>query len=112
MLDARRWRVKMGTENEYGGGSLVMEKIRIIPGTGSEIIKPSPVIMACDGRGMGYFILHTSSTIPTRWAGYFLRGWNCLRRDIIRMRGQEGLGRQTGWTMAGIEEILCCVLRG
>jgi UDP-N-acetylglucosamine 2-epimerase len=34
-------------------------KTCIIPGTIPEIIKMSPVVRACDGRGMDYFILHT-----------------------------------------------------
>ena len=67
----------------------MMENIRIIPGTGSDIIKPSPGLLACDGRGMGYFILHTSSTIHTRWVGSFLRRWSCQKRGIIRTHGQD-----------------------
>jgi len=42
----------MGTENEYGG-NLVMENICITPGTRPGIIKPAPVIKACDDWGYG-----------------------------------------------------------
>ncbi len=36
-----------------------MEKICVIIGTRPEIIKMSPVVRACEGSGLDYFMIHT-----------------------------------------------------
>ena len=47
----------MGAENEYGGKSMI-GNICIIIGTRLQVIKMSPVVRACERRGLDWFMVH------------------------------------------------------
>ncbi|TAJ43687.1 non-hydrolyzing UDP-N-acetylglucosamine 2-epimerase [Methanofollis fontis] len=80
--------------------------IAIVLGTRPEIIKMSPIIRACEARGVDYFILHTGQHYSYEMDRIFFEE---LRLPAARYRldvGSGPHGEQTGKMLAGIEAVL------
>ena len=80
--------------------------IAIVLGTRPEIVKMSPIIRACEQRGLDYYILHTGQHYSYEMDRAF---FDALDLPDPRYNLEVGSGphsAQTGRIMAGIEEIL------
>lgn len=80
--------------------------IAIVLGTRPEIIKMSPIIRACERRGLDYYILHTGQHYSYEMDRAF---FDALELPEPRYNLEVGSGKhsaQTGLIMAGIEEVL------
>ena len=84
--------------------------ICIILGTRTEIIKMSPVVRACEGQGLEWFVLHTGQGCSCDVDRVFVEqpGLPDARYNLDVGSGSEGHGEQTGRMLAGIEEIKIC----
>ena len=80
--------------------------IAIVLGTRPEIVKMSPIIRACERRGLDYYILHTGQHYSYEMDRAF---FDDLKLPEPRYNLEVGSGShsvQTGRIMAGIEEVL------
>ena len=93
---------------EWVWGNLVMENICITPGTRPEIIKPPPVIRACESRGMDYHILYTGQHYSYEMDGVFFEE---MELPEARYNPDVGSGRR-GVRWRESRRFLCCVLPG
>ena len=58
-------------------------KIAIILGTRPEIIKMSPIIRACEKKGLDYFVLHTGQHYSYEMDKKCLKIWKLKSQSII-----------------------------
>jgi len=80
--------------------------IAIVLGTRPEIVKMSPIVRACERRGLDYYILHTGQHYSYEMDRAF---FDTLELPEPRYNLEVGSGNhsaQTGKIMAGIEELL------
>ena len=80
--------------------------IAIILGTRPEIIKMSPIIRACEGRGVDYFVLHTGQHYSYEMDRAFFEELDLPEPKYNLDAGSGTHADQTGRIMVGIEKIL------
>ena len=85
-----------------------MEKICIILGTRPEIIKMSPVVRACERRGLDYFMIHTGQHYSYNMDRVFFEQLELpdAKYNLDVGSGSGRHGEQTGMMLSGIEKIL------
>ena len=76
----------------------MIEKTCIIIGTRPEMIKMSPVVRACERRGLDWFVLHTGQHYSYGVDRVFFEqlGLPDVRYDLDVGSGSGGHGEQTG----------------
>ncbi|CAD7766620.1 MAG: UDP-N-acetylglucosamine 2-epimerase [Candidatus Argoarchaeum ethanivorans] len=89
---------------EYGWRSWM--KTCIIIGTRPEVIKMSPVVRACEGKGADYFVIHTGQHYSYNMDRVFFEqlGLPDAKYNLDVRSGRHG--EQTGRMLTGIEKIL------
>ncbi|MFW9998088.1 MAG: non-hydrolyzing UDP-N-acetylglucosamine 2-epimerase [Candidatus Odinarchaeota archaeon] len=81
-------------------------KIAIILGTRPEIIKLSPVIVACEELAIDYFILHTNQHYTAEMDQIFFDELQLPPADVNLNVGSGTHGYQTGTMILKIEDVL------
>jgi|SRR5271157_262710 len=81
-------------------------KFCVILGTRPEIIKLSPVIRACEARGLDYFMVHTGQHYSYEMDRIFFNELHLPQPSYNLDVGSGSHGHQTGKMLAGIEDIL------
>jgi UDP-N-acetylglucosamine 2-epimerase (non-hydrolysing) len=81
-------------------------KLSIILGTRPEIIKMSPVIRACEEKGLDYFILHTGQHYSYKMDKVFFEQLELPEAKYNLDVGSGSHGEQTGKILIGVEKIL------
>ena len=83
-------------------------KTCIILGTRPEIIKMSPVVRACEGLGLDYFMIHTGQHYSYNMDRVFFEQLELpdAKYNLDVGYGSGRHGEQTGRMLAGIEEVL------
>lgn len=81
-----------------------MENICITPGTRPEIIKPPPVIRACESRGMDYHILYTGQHYTYEMNGVFFE-----EMELPEARYNPDVGQAGGEYDGGNRGDFCVV---
>lgn len=80
--------------------------IAIVLGTRPEIVKMSPIVRACERRGLDYYILHTGQHYSYEMDRAFFDDLE-LPEPLYNLEvGSGSHAIQTGRIMAGIEEVL------
>lgn len=79
--------------------------IAIVLGTRPEIVKMSPVIRACEDRGVDYTILHTGQHYSYEMDAVFFRDLGLREPDHNLDVGSGSHAEQTGRIMAGVEKF-------
>jgi UDP-N-acetylglucosamine 2-epimerase len=92
--------------DKFPWGKSTMKKICIIPGTRPEIIKMSPVVRACEGRGLEWFMIHTGQHYSYNMDRVFFEERGLPEAGYNLDVGSGRHGGQTGRMLAGIEKIL------
>ncbi len=82
--------------------------ICIILGTRPEVIKMSPVVRACEKRGVDWFMIHTGQHYSYNMDRVFFEqlGLPDARYNLDVGSGSGRHGEQTGRMLSGIEEVL------
>ena len=83
-------------------------KICIIIGTRPEVIKMSPVVRACEGKGADYFVIHTGQHYSYNMDRVFFEQLELpdAKYNLDVGSGSGRHGEQTGRMLSGIEKIL------
>ena len=86
----------------------MIENICVIIGTRPEIIKMSPVVRACERRGLDWFVLHTGQHYSYGMDRVFFEqlGLPDAKYNLNVGSGSGRHGEQTGKMLSGIEKIL------
>jgi UDP-N-acetylglucosamine 2-epimerase (non-hydrolysing) len=80
--------------------------IAIVMGTRPEIIKMSPVVRACQSKGLDFFILHTGQHYSYSMDKVFFKELELPEPKHNLEVGSGPHGEQTGKIIAGVEKIL------
>jgi len=80
--------------------------IAIILGTRPEIIKMSPIIRACEQKGIDYYIIHTGQHYSYEMDKTFFDELELPRPQYNLEVGSGSHAEQTGRIMTGIEKVL------
>ena len=80
--------------------------VAIILGTRPEIIKMSPVIRACEERGVSYFLLHTGQHYSYNMDAVFFEQLRLPKAKYNLDVGSGTHGEQTAKILTGVEKVL------
>ena len=80
--------------------------IAIVLGTRPEIVKMSPIVRACERRGLDYYILHTGQHYSYEMDRAFFDDLELPEPRYNLEVGSSSQAAQTGRIMARIEEVL------
>lgn len=83
-----------------------MVRIAVVLGTRPEIIKMTPIVRACEARGVDFFILHTGQHYSYEMDQVFFEQLALPKAKHNLDVGSGPHGAQTGKMLAGIERIL------
>ncbi len=78
----------------------------IVLGTRPEMIKLSPVLRACDRRGVSYTLIHTGQHYSDELDSVFFERLGLPEPDYHLDVGSGRHGEQTGEMLAGIEDVV------
>lgn len=78
----------------------------IVLGTRPEMIKLSPVLRACDRRGISYTLVHTGQHYSEELDSIFFDRLDLPKPDYHLGVGSGRHGEQTGEMLAGIEDVV------
>jgi UDP-N-acetylglucosamine 2-epimerase (non-hydrolysing) len=107
MFSFRLWFTVQRCISLFAGEQLLLEiMIAIVMGTRPEIIKMSPVVRACQSKGIDFFILHTGQHYSYSMDKVFFEELELPEPSHNLEVGSGSHGEQTGKIIAGVEKIL------